>query len=201
MIRPAHPATQKVGRAASTRSYKGCGTRRCRSTNQTPAPSAVANRIAAVGPLSGAASRLIPSTRAPTISTETIPLRLSTGSVLSLTCAGTSRHAITSATTASGRVSRKTEPHQKWVTDHPAARGPSTANAAPMPDHSAIARVRAGPTQSAEIRARVVGKAMPAQSPPPSRATKRTSVDGAHAATRLNGIVAPVPMSSIRRRP
>ena len=60
----------------------------------------------------GTAAKLIPRIRAPTSAIESTPPRWSTGSVLSLTCAGTSQTAIASAITASGSVRRKTDPHQ-----------------------------------------------------------------------------------------
>ncbi len=61
------------------------------------------------------------------------------------------------ATMASGSVTRKTEPHANWPSSQPDTRGPSDAIAPPSADQSAIDRVRAGPDQSAVIRARVVG--------------------------------------------
>jgi hypothetical protein len=57
----------------------------------------------------GTVAKLIASTSAPMNSTNRIPPRLSTGSVASLTWAGTNTQAIVSATSASGRVTRKTE--------------------------------------------------------------------------------------------
>ena len=64
---------------------------------------------------------------------------------------------MTSATTASGRVTRNTDPHQKCSSRNPETSGPSDEIAPPMADHSAIVRVRAGPLHSAAMRARVVG--------------------------------------------
>ena len=86
-----------------------------------------------------------------------MPPTLSTGSVDSLTWDGTSRHAIRSATTASGRVIRKTDPHQKYSSSQPAASGPSEEIAPPSADHRAIDLVRPGPDHSAVISASVVG--------------------------------------------
>ena len=87
-----------------------------------------------------------------------MPPRLSTGSVPSFTCAGTRNQAIRIATTASGSVSRKTEPQQKCSSRSPDSIGPSAAIAPPMPDHSAIDFVRLAPgAQSAVINASVVG--------------------------------------------
>ena len=91
-----------------------------------------------------------------------MPPRLSTGSVASFTCDGTSRIASTSATIASGSVSRKTEPHQKSSRRSPDRSGPSEEIAPPMPDHNAIDLVLAGPLHNAVISASVVGNAMPA---------------------------------------
>jgi hypothetical protein len=66
----------------------------------------------ASAPAFGTAAKLMPRTTAATRITERTPPRLSTGSVPSFTWAGTSLAAMNSATTASGRVIRKTEPHQ-----------------------------------------------------------------------------------------
>jgi hypothetical protein len=143
----------------------------------------------------------MPSTIAAISSTERMPPRLSTGSVVSLTWAGTKRHAMNSATNARGSVTKKTDPHANWVSSAPASSGPSEEIAPPMPDHSAIERVRAGPDHSAVISARVVGYAMPAESPPSRRAASSTPIDGASAASRLAGIESPMPSSSISLRP
>ena len=86
---------------------------------------------------------------------------------------------MTSATPASGSVIRKTEPHQNSSSSAPAASGPRAAIAPPIADQSAIDFVRACPDQSAVISASVVGYAMPAARPPPTRATKSTSSEGA----------------------
>jgi hypothetical protein len=56
---------------------------------------------------------------------------------------------------------------------------PQRRDGTPIPDHSAIDFVRWGPDQSAVIRARVVGNAIPAANPPPSRATNNTVSLGA----------------------
>ena len=93
-------------------------------------------------PLSGTGAKLIASTSPATITIERMPPRLSTGSVASFTWAGTKRMAITRATAASGRVMRKTEPHQKCPSSQPAVSGPSAEIAPPIADHSAMARVR-----------------------------------------------------------
>ena len=108
-----------------------------------------------------------------------MPPRLSTGSAVSLTWAGTSRNASTSATTASGSVSRKTDPHQKCSSSNPESSGPRAEIAPPSADHNAIDFVRPGPDHSAVINARVVGYAMPAARPPRSRATNRMVSVGA----------------------
>ena len=63
-----------------------------------------------------------------------------------------------------------------------AARAPRSRRR--VPDQSAIDFVRAGPDQSAVISASVVGNAMPAASPPTTRAANRTSIEGARAASR-----------------
>ena len=70
-----------------------------------------------------------------------------------------------------------------------------------MPDQSAIDFVRPGPDQSAVISASVVGKAMPAERPPRTRAPKSTSSLGAQAASSEAGIASAVPTRSISFRP
>jgi hypothetical protein len=82
---------------------------------------------------------------------------LSTGSIDSLTWLGTNLNAMTSATTASGNDSKKTEPQVERSSSSPDSNGPSEAIAPPRPDHSAIDLVRPGPDHSAVIRASVVG--------------------------------------------
>jgi hypothetical protein len=100
---------------------------------------------------------LIERISAATSRTDRMPPRLSTDSVVSLTWLGTNRQANRSATTASGTVMTKTDPHQKCSSSAPDARGPSAAMAPPRPDQSAIDFVRAGPDHRAVIRASVVG--------------------------------------------
>jgi hypothetical protein len=51
--------------------------------------------------------------------------------------------------------------------------------APPIADHRAIERVRAGPDHRAAIRASVVGYAIPADSPPSTRAPNKTVSLGA----------------------
>ena len=107
--------------------------------------------------MDGSGAKLMASTSAATITIESTPPRLSTDSVVSLTCAGIRRNASTSAIAASGSVMMNTEPHQKWPSRKPAASGPMADMAPPIADHRAIERVRDGPDHSAVIRARVVG--------------------------------------------
>ena len=70
-----------------------------------------------------------------------------------------------------------------------------------MADHNAIALVRAGPDHNAVISASVVGNAMPAESPPSSRAATSTSSLGAYAASRHAGTDRVTPRMSISLRP
>ena len=107
---PAHAATQNTRRAATCRSYNGDGARRWRITKASPAAIATISRPTASAPLFGTGAKLMPSTSAATSRTDNTPPRLSTGSVVSLTWAGTKATAISSATTASGSVIRNTEP-------------------------------------------------------------------------------------------
>ncbi len=143
----------------------------------------------------------MPSTSAAIISTERMPPRLSTGSLVSWTCAGISRIAASRAISASGVVTRKTEP-QSWLSSSaPATIGPSADIAPPIADQSAIAFVRSAPDQSAVISASVVGNAMPAARPPRTRATNSTSTDGAKPASSEAGIVSAIPSTTMRLRP
>ena len=103
--------------------------------------------------------------------------------------------------TASGSVTMKTDPQSNCSSSAPESSGPSAAIAPPIPDQSAIDLVRSGPDQSAVISARVVGNAIPAASPPITRATNRTSIDGARAASRQAGIESAIPPTSISLRP
>ncbi len=84
----------------------------------------------------------MPRISAPTISAESMPPRLSTGSVASFTWLGTNFRAMTSATTASGSVTRNTEPHQKYSRSAPAISGPRAEMPPPIADQS---RDRLGP--------------------------------------------------------
>ena len=88
---------------------------------------------------------------------ERTPPMLSTGSVASLTCAGTCFWPCSSASSASGTVTRNTEPHAKDCSRNPETSGPSIATPPPSADHAAMERVRAGPDQSAVMSASVVG--------------------------------------------
>ena len=186
---PATAATQKIAPPGDVRGRTaGSRARRWRMKNATSAASAIAARPSTSVPLFGTGAKLIASTSAATSTTDRMPPRLSTGSVASLTWAGPRSIAITSATTASGRVIRKTEPHQKCSSSKPDSSGPSAEIAPPSADHRAIDFVRAGPDHSAVISASVVGYAMPAASPPSTRATTSTVSEGAHAASRQAGI-------------
>ena len=101
--------------------------------------------------------KLSPTTRAPIITADRNPPALSTGSVASLTWAGTFFHAMYRARIARGSVMRNTDPHTKYRSRKPAIMGPSIATPPPRADHIAIERVRAGPDHNAVMSARVVG--------------------------------------------
>jgi hypothetical protein len=111
----------------------------------------------AVVPLPGSGARLIASTSAATSAIERMPLKWSTGSVVSLTWDGIRRQTATSAIAASGALTRKTEPQSKPSSRAPATSGPSAEAPPPSADQSAIALVRSLPDQSAVISASVVG--------------------------------------------
>ena len=94
-----------------------------------------------------------------------------------------------------------TDSQSNSVSSAPASSGPRAAIAPPSPDQSAIDRVRAGPDHNAVISASVVGYAIPAASPPSTRAKNRTPIDGARAASRHAGTESAIPPTSIRLRP
>src|SRR4029453_12858625 len=109
-------------------------------------------------PMFGTGAKLIDRMRVPTSTAERIPPRLSIGSDVSFTWAGTNRQAMNNATTASGRVTTKTDPHSNRSSRKPDTSGPRAAIAPPSADQSAIDLVRRGPgAQSAVINASVVG--------------------------------------------
>src|SRR6185437_9414677 len=83
----------------------------------------------------------------------------------------------------------------------PATSGPSADMPPPSADQRAIDLVRPGPDQSAVISASVVGYARPAETPPSTRAPKRTTSDQANAASRLAGMESAMPRSSRSFRP
>ena len=155
---PPTAATQKVGRAAILRSYSGFLARRCRMTNRIKATIVTTSRPSDQGAAcSATGAKLIARMNDPTSTSERMPPRLSTGSVVSLTCAGTNLGAMNSATTATGRTTKKTEFQGKRTSSRPESSGPQALIAPPMAAHSAIERVRAGPGHSAAIKASVVG--------------------------------------------
>ena len=86
-----------------------------------------------------------------------MPPRWSTGSVVSLTWAGTRRQAKTRAIAASGALTMKTDHQSKPSSSAPATSGPSAEMPPPSADQSAIDLVRSAPDQSAVISASVVG--------------------------------------------
>src|SRR5271166_680976 len=174
-IIPAQAATHRMRRPATWRSYRGNFASRCRIKKAVPAATAMAASPSASSLASGAGAKLIASTIAATNTTDKTPPSLSTGSVVSLTWLGTKASTIARATAARGNVIKKTEPHQKCNKSQPEIIGPSEEMAPPVPDHSAIDFVRAGPDHSAVMNARVVGKAIPAERPPRRRATTNSA--------------------------
>ena len=125
--------------------------------NPIAAAAATSPSPRAAAPLPGVGAKLIESTSVPTSTADSTPPKLSTGSVVSLTWPGTNAQASSSAISANGSVTTKTEPHQKVSSRAPAARMPSAEDAPPIADHKAMARVRPFPAHSAVINARVVG--------------------------------------------
>ena len=156
---PAHAATQKMRRdgdvqvvervrGAALADEEGDERRRLRSRAR-PSTSA---------PSFGTGAKLIARMSAPTSTTERIPPRLSTGSVVSLTWLGTKRNG------HHERDDRERERDQEdrspvELLEQRARRRAARARrcAPPSADQSAIDFVRAGPDQSAVISASVVG--------------------------------------------
>src|SRR3954470_21272961 len=169
--------------------------------NPAGAGSAIPASPSASAPLLGTGAKLIARMSDATRTTDSTPPRLSTGSVASLTWAGTTFAASGSATTTRGSVIRKTEPQSNCSSSAPATSGPSDAMAPPSADQSAIDFVRPGPDHSAAISASVVGYAIPADRPPMTRATNSTPSVGANAASRHAGTDSARPRSSISLRP
>ena len=81
-------------------------------TKATPAAIEMQRETERELPASGTGAKLIARINAATSTTERMPPRLSTGSVALVHVARNERDARTSATTASGSVTRNTEPHQ-----------------------------------------------------------------------------------------
>ena len=75
-----------------------------------PAATAMMISPATSAPLLGTGAKLMARMRLPTSATDRTPPRLSTRSDVSLTCDGMYFAANTNATTANGRVIRKTDP-------------------------------------------------------------------------------------------
>src|SRR5215469_10640228 len=198
---PPTAATQNTRRPAMCRSYSGLAARRWRSTKAMAAATAIAASPKVTAVLPGTGAKLMARISPVTSTADKIPPRLSTGAVDSLTWAGTYKMTMTRAIAANGTVNTKTEPHQKYSSKTPETSGPSAAMALPTPDHRAMARVRAGPAHNAVTRARVVGYAIPADSPPTIRAAIRTPADGANAASRQAGIDNAMPPASRSLRP
>ena len=91
-----------------------------------------------------------------------------------------------------------TETSTRNICEQRTERRDRTPESRPEP---AIDRVRAGPDHNAVINASVVGYAIPAANPPSTRATNRTPIDGARAASRHAGTESAIPPTSIRLRP
>ena len=102
-----------------------------------------------------------PGSAPPTSTIERMPPRLSTGSVVSLTCAGTKKKASTSATTASGSVIRKTEPHQKCSRSRPGEQRPERGDRAAeaRPERDRLRAAGARPQRGDQRQRRRVGHA------------------------------------------
>src|SRR3954467_12586688 len=169
--------------------------------NPASAATAIAASPSANVPLLGTGAKLIERMSAATRTTDSTPPRLSTGSVASLTWAGTTFAASGNATTTRGSVIRKTEPQSTCSSSAPATSGPSDAIAPPSADQSAMDFVRPGPDHSAAMSASVVGYAIPADSPPSTRAPKSTTSLGANAASKHAGTDSARPSSSMSLPP
>ena len=130
---------------------------------------------------------------AATSTTDRMPPRLSTGSVVSLTWPARTTMASTSATAASGSVTRKTEPHQKCseqrAGEQRAERGDRAAERRPQRDRLRARRPR--PQRRDQRERRRVGHA--GREPAEEAGDEEHLVDGAQAASRQAGIDSAVP--------
>jgi len=128
---------------------QGILARRCRRTKSTVAISAMTRRLTAIVRALATGRKLRARTKVPMSTTERMPPMLSTDSFPSLMCAGMNFRAIRSATTATGRTTRKTQGQSATSRIRPDSSGPDTEIAPPMAAHNAIERVRAGPGPTA----------------------------------------------------
>ena len=199
---PPTAATQKVGRTATLRSYRGFLARRCRKTKSTVAIAAMTNRLTAIVRALATGRKLSARTKVPMSTTERMPPMLSTDSFPSLMCAGMNFSAMRIAATATGMTTRKTQGQSATSRIRPDSSGPDTEIAPPMAAHNAIERVRAGPgPHSAAIKERVVGYAMPAAKPPKRRPKIKTLIVGANPLMSAAGIASATPRTAISLRP
>ncbi len=154
---PDTAATQNVGRLANVRSNSGKRARVCRQKKATPPRTVITPMPITVIRWPSSATKLMVKTSPPKKMAEKMPPQWSTGSVVSLSLAGTLRITRTMATTAKGTATRNIQFHVVTIRSAPAISGESAERPAPRADHSAMAVVRRDPAQMAVIRARVVG--------------------------------------------
>ena len=155
---PAHAATQNVRREATSRSYSGIRRPPLAEENATSAATAIAASTSVQRPLVRHGREVDrEDQRADEDEREDAAEVVHRLGRLVDVARDEASTAMTRATAASGRVTRKTEPHQKCSSSAPATSGPSAATPPPIADQRAIDFVRPGPDQSAVISASVVG--------------------------------------------
>ncbi len=114
---------------------------------------------------------------------------------------GTERIAITTVTTASGRLMRKIHRQLAWSIRTPPTKGPIADATPPRPDQAPIARARSLGPNEPWIIARLPGVSSAPPTPCRIRAAMRTSAVGARPHSRLAAAKSTVPSTNIRRRP
>ena len=173
---PAHAATQKIRRPATCRSYSGLAARRCRMTNAIPAASGDDREAGDEGSLVRHGREVDPEDQR---ADEQRPRGCRRGCRPDRSSRSRGRDETDGHDERDDRERQRDQedraPPEVLEQQRPrtAARAPRSRPRSPTTARSTSSA--AGPDHSAVISARVVGYAMPADSPPPRRATNRTS--------------------------
>ena len=108
----------------------GFSARRWRMTNRTSVTAATSSRPSTSVRMLATGAKLIARTKEPTSTTDRMPPRLSTFSLVSLTCEGKNFHAMKRATNATGSTTKKTEFQGKRSNSRPGKQGTGCADGA-----------------------------------------------------------------------